>query len=750
MTGRKYCVFKFSGVVVRERELHVLRDGQVLTVEPKAFRTLLYLLRKPNQLLSKEEIQSAVWGETAVSENSLTRAISVLRKVLDDDPHDPRFIETVSTIGYRFVCTVETLEEPAEEKGGGEPANGQDMAQFKSGSHISDAEPYEPDGTAKTRKNRHWILITLGGVGLAAAVAFAALYFTRPLPPPRITDSVQLTRDGRIKYLAGTDGANLYLNLFNSYVYTPAQIPTGGGQISPLAIDLPNSKDPDFTMGLVLGGISPDGTRMLVDSPTTFNSQSGLWVVGMPGHPVRYLANVWTTLLGNAAWSPDGKQLVLSMKNGDLFTIPSEGGAPHLLLSSPNNGAAIVPTEYLSWSPDGRRIRFTRTQEHRIWEVSADGSNLHRVLPGWDESHGACCGHWTPDGDFYLFQVGPRLGFGVPSQQLWALDERHRGLRSPVKQPIPLTTGPMVWDDSIPSRDGKNILAVGTTLLGELDRFDKQSNQLKPYLGGISAEYVAFSKDGKYIAYVSYPEGILWRCNADGTGLTQLTSLPLHPLVIQWSPDGQQILFEASAPDGRNHFIYVVPSQGGVPTRLIPEDTDQAIPSWFPDGKRVVYSTVSPSNPAPGPLKTQVLDLDSHKIAALPAPPEPGWSPRVSPDGHYISFLGPYTADPMIFDLQTQRYSILHGLQPIKTLNFNLWSHDSKFLYFVLERGPNDASGVYRIPVLGGKAERVVDLKGFRHIGFYGLWMGLDPTDAPLLLRDVGSQEIYALTLERK
>ena len=78
MTGRKYFVFRFSGVIVRERELQVLRDGQVLTVEPRAFRTLLYLLRKPNQLLSKEEIQNAVWGETAVSDNSLTRAISML------------------------------------------------------------------------------------------------------------------------------------------------------------------------------------------------------------------------------------------------------------------------------------------------------------------------------------------------------------------------------------------------------------------------------------------------------------------------------------------------------------------------------------------------------------------------------------------------------------------------------------------------------------------------------------------------
>ena len=58
--------------------------------------------------------------------------------------------------------------------------------------------------------------------------------------------------------------------------------------------------------------------------------------------------------------------------------------------------------------------------------------------------------------------------------------------------------------------------------------------------------------------------------------------------------------------------------------------------------------------------------------------------------------------------------------------------------------------GVYRIPATGGKEERVVDLKDAPFTGSFGLWLGLDPTDAPLLLRDRGTTDIYALTLERK
>ena len=71
MTERKYCVFRFAGVEVRERELQVLRDGKILTAEPKAFRALLYLLRNSGHVVRKEELLDAVWHDTAVTDNSV-------------------------------------------------------------------------------------------------------------------------------------------------------------------------------------------------------------------------------------------------------------------------------------------------------------------------------------------------------------------------------------------------------------------------------------------------------------------------------------------------------------------------------------------------------------------------------------------------------------------------------------------------------------------------------------------------------
>jgi len=111
MTEHKCFVFAFAGVEVREREFCIARAGAALPGEPKAFRVLLFLLRNPHKLIKKDELLDAVWNDCAVSENSLTRSIALLRRLLGDDIHEPRYIATVPTVGYRFLCDVEAAED---------------------------------------------------------------------------------------------------------------------------------------------------------------------------------------------------------------------------------------------------------------------------------------------------------------------------------------------------------------------------------------------------------------------------------------------------------------------------------------------------------------------------------------------------------------------------------------------------------------------------------------------------------------
>src|ERR1700740_1546768 len=104
-------VFSFADVEVREREFSIAKAGKAVAVEPKAFRVLLVLLRSPHRLITKDELLDAVWNDCAVSENSLTRSIAVLRRLLGGDTREPRYISTVPTVGYRFLCDVKVVED---------------------------------------------------------------------------------------------------------------------------------------------------------------------------------------------------------------------------------------------------------------------------------------------------------------------------------------------------------------------------------------------------------------------------------------------------------------------------------------------------------------------------------------------------------------------------------------------------------------------------------------------------------------
>lgn len=755
--------------------LRLQKQGVRVKLQRKPHTMLAVLLEEPGRTVTRQELYQRLWPDSNVVEfdQGLNVVVMKLRDALGDSSDEPSYIETVAGSGYRFIEAVELVQDGTSDDGkvaaesSTQPwstgnlnniksANGGNATPSTKTDAVFDTHPKGSSNTAERWQTRFRVSMSVGAFGLAAACAFGVRYMTRPLPAPRITEYVQLTHDARMKFVNGTDGINLYLSYQTaSGQGTAAEVPVIGGQITPVAVDLPGvGKGP--TYAVILGDASPDGTKILAYLPHN-SEERDLWITGTSGRPAHHLAKAfWAT------WSPDGKLVVFSTA-GKLFTISSDGGTAHLLadLSSLVGKGRIA---FLDWSPEGGRIRFSVTPDYRnymIWEISSDGSNLHRVLPEWDKFNKACCGRWTHDGDFYVFQLFDKVGgpAGAPNQ-LWAIDERRGGLRPPIKEPIQLTNNMVWWGFPLPSRDGKKIFTKATTYSGELDRLDKQTNQFRPYLGGISAGFVAFSKDGKYVAYVSYPDGILWRCNRDGTGLIQLSSPPLLPWDIAWSPDSRQIVFESRMPNGDSAAsgrtaIYVVSSHGGTPALLIPEDNaSESDASWSSDGKKIVYSTGDLrylGDSSLGTVKTHILDLASHKTSTLPSGPKPYYSPRLSPDGRYVSFLAaPDPSDPVIFDLQTQRYSTLHGLPSFGGLDWNTWSHDSKSLYFRLTGGPNGESGVYLVPVNGAKPERVIDLTGFRQTGWnHRSWMGLDPTDAPLLLRDTGSTELFALTLAR-
>ena len=89
--------------------------------------------------------------------------------------------------------------------------------------------------------------------------------------------------------------------------------------------------------------------------------------------------------------------------------------------------------------------------------------------------------------------------------------------------PFQLTTGPLSFDSLAPSPDGKKLFIAGRQARGELVRYDPQSRQFTPFLAGISAGEMEYSRDGQWVTYVSYPDHALWRSRA-GRQLTPCNS----------------------------------------------------------------------------------------------------------------------------------------------------------------------------------------------------------------------------------
>ena len=95
---------RFDAFELDEPNALLLRNGKAVTLAPKPFGVLCALARRPGSLLTTNALLDDVWGHQFVTDSVLRTAISELRTALDDDARKPRYIETVSRRGYRFIA----------------------------------------------------------------------------------------------------------------------------------------------------------------------------------------------------------------------------------------------------------------------------------------------------------------------------------------------------------------------------------------------------------------------------------------------------------------------------------------------------------------------------------------------------------------------------------------------------------------------------------------------------------------------
>ena len=542
-------------------------------------------------------------------------------------------------------------------------------------------------------------------------------------PIPRVTAIKQITNDGVRKANLLADDSQLFVT----------ELPASNRMVA--KITLPGATRviiPTPFSSLQALDLSPDRSKLLISSSSKTSSDSEFWTLPVAaGAPQR----VGDLTGRDASWSADGKQLAFA--KGSAVNIANADGSQASAIYSAAGSVFAV-----RFSPDGQRVRFTVSDTEQntttLWEVGRDGKNPHALLGEWSEAKTACCGNWTADGHYYIFQASenvPNTNLVVTS--LWALPDSKDSNAGPIQ----ITAGPMSFGNVSPARDNKNLWAIGVQPTVDVVKYDTKKKTFIPVVPGLSATDLDFSSDGKWIAYVSIPQGALWRARADGSERMQLSPEGERAALPHWSPDGKQIAYASSKPGGVWKLTLVSPA-GGDSKEMFPETGSQIDANWSPDSKQIMFGDY---NKDANGLKIRILDFTTQKITSI-AGSDGFFSPRWSPDGRYIAALSPDSTTLMIFDFKSQKWATWLK-ESAGTVSYPVWSADSKYLYF--DDLVNDAEAIRRVKVGGKEPEEMFVLGTVeRYPGALGPWSGRAADGSWMFVRDRSTQEVYQLSME--
>jgi len=704
--GARWVQFGQFEADLKNEELR--RSGVRVRLQSQPFKLLVALLEHRGEVVSRETLQRLLWGaDTTVDfDHSLGIAVNKLRDALGDSAENPRFVETLAKRGYRFIAPVKTLE--------GQVA----------------VQPPESTPAAATESRANLILHWIAGALALLCVVLAGVLFHRPTvhKPYRI---VQITYSGQVLTndldvegfsSSASDGTRLYFSQMNNGNTGLAVGLTANGEFS--YMDLPSEIGAPL-----IGSLSPDGSKLVVRSHLQANPEQPLWIVPTLGGDARHVPNV---VAHDATWMPDGQRLLIANSN-DLTVVRTDGSDSHKLLSTP--GLAF----WLRWSPNGGRLRFTlrdtKQQTLSLWEVTADGSNPHPLLSGWSQPASECCGSWTSDGEYFVFQ-----SWRTGHSEIWALREKPWYLKD--HEPRQITNGPLDYEAPSTTPGSHRIQFIGVNSQIELLHALPNSSGFVALDHNLSTAALAeYSSDGKWVAWLNASDGSLWRSRADGKQRLALTAPPLRIFRMKWSPDNRQLALMAEEP-GKPWKLYLIDSEGGKLTPLLNEDGNEADPDWLADGQSIVFGRLPDRMDVGQPKAIYLLNLHTHQVTEIPG--STGlFSPRFSPDGRYIVAIRLDQKALMLFDRTRQQWTTLaiHGAGD------PTWSHDGHSVYFqdFLETG----KPIYRVAVPAGTVEQVATIKNLQPIAAtdYRL-IGLAPEDLPVVSARTSTVNLYRVDLD--
>ena len=718
------------------------KAGFRIKLQGQPFKVLTILLEKPGQVVTREELQTRLWGKDTVVDfdHSLGTAINKIREALGDSAENPRFIETLARRGYRFIAPVGVIE-PA---GPVDPAT--DAPTGRSSTRLSVAPPLHPTANGEAvaepifasspttvniapaahprRLSRLFLWLLIAFILLAAgAVGYYLASFHTVTNPPHIA---QITHNGHlapsvdtIENLApaATDGVRLYASTIDGGHSILSAISISGGLVEPLNI-------PSEVASPALGDISPDGSRLLLRDHLSPESEQPLWVVPTTGGSALRVGDV---LAHDATWMPNNGGILYANGNS-LFLSSITSSTPQLYASLP--GRAF----WLRWEPNGKLLRFTIldpiSHTLSIWQITPSDRTPHRILADFNQPAGECCGVWTANGRAYVFQSSKG-----GNNDLWELS----GLST--SNPTRLTDGPLEFESPVAARTGSRIFFMGADSRYELESVSP-TGQLVPVKGFLSnAARVEYTRDGKWVVWTD-TGGQLWRARSDGTEKLQVTPDTLTAFLARWSPDGTRIAVMAREA-GKAWQIYITSANGGDFTPLLHQTRNAADPSWSPDGKSIAFGGTNDAMGKDNATRT----LDTVDVATGTLQEIPGsnglFSPRWSPDGRYIAALTLDQRQVHLYTVATHIWTTLavpSGADPV-------WSPDSHYLFLHASLDP--AQPIDRVSIPDGHVDEVVRLADSReHDAVDYVFGGLTQDNRPLIRARIFTGNFYSLDLK--
>ena len=510
---------------VVEPDLNQISDGaKVVKLEPRTMDVLVYLATHAGTVISREELFSVVWGDDFVTENTLSRTISRLRKALGDDWQQPRFLETIIKSGYRWIVPVRALH-PNESS-----ADNQ--------SNLT-AKP----GKANSRPMR---------VGSAVTILFliAVLFYLwlpkTDLDPERLTQvrpAVTLTGrqansvispDGQHIAFAwqGTDGQN-----WDIYVQSV-------GADNPRRL----TNDP---VNEVLPAWSPDGLFLAFVAGA---DECGIFRVPLTGGPRVKMAQCLKNPR-NLNWSPDGLRLAFDGQSESglqtLYWVSADGGSPTPIVDP-------VPGSQGDWqpvfSPDGSKLAFLRKSNADLHHLFLHDFGTGATKPVTTHQLGRIRGlDWTADGKSLVYSYNRDGRFS-----LWCIDLDGERMRQ-----LPIIDDWVTYPslarkaNSLIYKNYADVVDLFSLNLGEGGTVSGGPNPVVPSTR--SELYPRLSSQNGRLAYVSNRNGAfeVWSGNVEGGELICHSKLAgLVPGMVAWKPDGGSLVYSARR-NGQSDLFWV-------------------------------------------------------------------------------------------------------------------------------------------------------------------------------------------------